>query len=66
MLGIAISNPGAKPQVFLYYTESQNKDGDDEARTQHVHPLGNRVYRYDLVDGKLDLNLNPLQRSLVS
>lgn len=37
--------------VFLYYTESMNKDGDDV--TEGKEPLGNRLYRYELVNNKL-------------
>lgn len=38
--------------VFLYYTESAgHKDGDDT--TENREPLGNRLYRYALVDNKL-------------
>ena len=62
MLGIAISNatnqtsvdnsnfttsPG--PYVFLYYTEAVS--------SQDNAPIGNRVYRYELVDNKL---VNPI------
>jgi aldose sugar dehydrogenase len=46
LLGITISN---KPKnVFLYYTETQNFDGGKV--------LGNRLYKYDYIDGKL---INP-------
>jgi glucose/arabinose dehydrogenase len=37
--------------VFLYYTESMNKDGDDV--TEGKEPLGNRLYRYELLNNKL-------------
>ena len=48
MLGIAISkNQAGKPFVFLYYSEV-NGSGT---------VLGNRLYRYELVDGRL---VNPL------
>lgn len=48
MLGIAISkNHAGKPFVFLYYSEA-NSSGT---------VLGNRLYRYELVDGRL---VNPL------
>jgi len=48
MLGIAISkNQAGKPFVFLYYSEA-NSSGT---------VLGNRLYRYELVDGRL---VNPL------
>ena len=52
--------------VFLYYTESGKKDGEDESGNGGVAPLGNRLYRYELVSGKLvnpklllDLPVNP-------
>ena len=47
MLGIAISRNEANTNVFLYYTES---DGGQKV-------LGNRLYRYELVNDKL---INPL------
>ena len=37
--------------VFLYYTEAATHDGDDT--TEGKEPLGNRLYRYDLVNNKL-------------
>jgi aldose sugar dehydrogenase len=51
LLGIAVSKnlPDNKTYVFLLYTESEGKnDGGD--------PVGNRLYRYELVDNKL---INP-------
>ena len=47
MLGIAITKNDTKanPNVFLYYTEA---DGGDEG-----DPLGNRLYRYELIGNKL-------------
>jgi len=46
LLGIAATDEGTKPRyVFLYYTES--------TRSNHETALGNRVYRYELVDNKL-------------
>jgi glucose/arabinose dehydrogenase len=60
MLGIAISKQenkaGGNPTVyvFLYYTETKSKDGED-LQNGGV-PLGNRLYRYELVDNKL---INP-------
>jgi glucose/arabinose dehydrogenase len=51
MLGIAVSKQnvttGSLTYVFLYYTEAEEDGGD---------PLGNRLYRYELVDDKL---INP-------
>jgi aldose sugar dehydrogenase len=53
MCGIAISSdvPG-HTYVFLYYTEAQTADRDDMTADPKA-PLGNRLYRYDLVDNKL-------------
>src|SRR6266498_3349967 len=48
MLGIAISKNQGKTYVFLYYTEAKNGGGG---------VLGNRLYRYELVNDKL---VNPL------
>ena len=47
LLGIAIAdnNSNANPYVFLYYTEAE---GEDEG-----NPIGNRLYRYELIDNKL-------------
>ena len=47
LLGVAIAKNDSKsnPYVFLYYTEA---DGDDEG-----DPLGNRLYRYELIGNKL-------------
>jgi aldose sugar dehydrogenase len=51
MLGIAMKKTNIGPvHVFLYFTESV-KDGDDVS--ERKIPLGNRLYRYDLVDDKL-------------
>jgi aldose sugar dehydrogenase len=49
LLGIAVSKnlPDNKTYVFLYYTEAEEDGGD---------PVGNRLYRYELVDNKL---INP-------
>jgi glucose/arabinose dehydrogenase len=54
MLGIAVSRNGPTgiTYVFLYYTESGGgKDGDDV--TEGKKPLGNMVYRYELINNKL-------------
>jgi glucose/arabinose dehydrogenase len=62
MLGIAVSesnrtdtkleerNPISK-YVFLYYTQAPTEDGDD--RLQGKEPLGNRLYRYELINDRL-------------
>ena len=44
--------------VFLYYTESSGKDGNDDCPLinsceEGTEPKGNRLYRYSLHDGKL-------------
>lgn len=61
LLGIAIAKHNdteGKTYVFLYYTESGNGvDGSDTTAGGKVDPLGNRLYRYEYVDGKL---INPL------
>ena len=51
LLGIAVSkdNQNGITFVFLYYTES-SRDGDD---LEGIEPLGNRLYRYELIDDKL-------------
>lgn len=51
MLGIAIAKQdNAADHVFLYYTEAK-EDGSDSKSGDP--PLGNRLYRYELVDDKL-------------
>jgi glucose/arabinose dehydrogenase len=50
MLGIAVSQNPGKTYVFLYYTEAKGLGGNAEV-------LGNRLYRYELVNDKL---VNPL------
>lgn len=51
MLGIAVNKTNNDlVRVFLYFTESV-KDGDDVSEKKI--PLGNRLYRYDLVNNKL-------------
>jgi aldose sugar dehydrogenase len=37
----------------LYYTESNGKDRDDEIEQGGFEPKGNRLYRYELQNGKL-------------
>ncbi len=60
MLGIALSQSEERGEgepiifVFLYYTETKTKDGEDLEKDGSV--LGNRLYRYELVDNKL---INP-------
>ena len=57
LLGIAVSKqPDGKTYVFLSYTESgDGVDGSDF--TNQTDPLGNRLYRYEFVDGRL---INPV------
>ena len=51
MLGIAIQKINNGPTfVYLYFTESV-KDGDDVS--ERKLPLGNRLYRYELIQDKL-------------
>jgi aldose sugar dehydrogenase len=53
MCGIAISKnfiPG-HTYVFLYYTETELSDGEDV--NEGKSPVGNRLYRYELVNNKL-------------
>jgi glucose/arabinose dehydrogenase len=51
MLGIAIAeNANDHAYVFLYYTQSPTADGEDASG---IAPLGNRLYRYELVDNEL-------------
>ena len=69
LLGIAVAkhDENRTTYVFLYYTESGGgKDGDDAATSGSVEPVGNRLYRYDLVKNELinpklllDLPANP-------
>jgi len=62
MCGIAVavsknnsSNIGSTTYVFLYFTEAEVADSEDV--TQGKDPLGNRLYRYELVNNKL---INPV------
>jgi glucose/arabinose dehydrogenase len=49
MLGIQTAkNNDGKVYVFLYYTESVGDDGDDPKKN-----IGNRLYRYELINNKL-------------
>jgi glucose/arabinose dehydrogenase len=60
MLGIAIAPKHEKNKptyVFLYYTESKTKDGEDSG-DKSIDPLGNRLYRYELADNNTKL-VNP-------
>jgi aldose sugar dehydrogenase len=52
MLGVATAkNDNGKVYVFLYYTKAELKDSSDPEKN-----IGNRLYRYELVNNKL---INP-------
>jgi glucose/arabinose dehydrogenase len=60
LLGIVSSkiNEGNIEYFFVYYTESKNVDGNDLCHTTYycvpgTEPIGNRLYRYELVNDKL-------------
>ena len=63
MLGIAIAKNEFNTTVFLYFTEArENNDGTDKCykdKDKSIHcayenePLGNRLYRYDFLNGNL-------------
>src|SRR5574341_478964 len=52
LLGVDISVTKNTTYVFLYFTQSASKDSSDKDRPP-IEPLGNRLYRYELVDNKL-------------
>ena len=45
LIGIDSTNVANKTFVFLYFTESSSKD--------HGEPVGNRLYKYELINGQL-------------
>ena len=53
LLGMAATKnqTGGQTYVFLYYTQSTAEDGDDV--NGYREPLGNRLYRYELVNNEL-------------
>ena len=52
LCGIAVSKENDRVYVFIYYTESSaNRDGDEFS--DGGAPLGNRLYRYELVGNNL-------------
>lgn len=54
MLGISTMNSSnGDTFVFLYYTEAAKEDGDDDPENGGIRPLGNRLYRYNLIDNEL-------------
>ncbi len=53
LLGIAVSkNINGKTYVFLSYTESG--DGEDGSDGDGTDPAGNRLYRYEFINGHLE------------
>jgi glucose/arabinose dehydrogenase len=69
MLGIAVTKNGTgannnNKYVFLYFTESVQDGNDDCPRDNFCNPgndpLGNRLYRYELVDNNKFVNPNLL------
>jgi len=58
LLGIANSVNGSAENIFLYFTEAKHKDGTDICHVTYYcepssNPLGNRLYKYQLVNNKL-------------
>lgn len=53
MLGITSSTRYNVTNIFLYFTEANTKDGDDSDKSNPMQPLGNRIYKYDLIDGEI-------------
>ena len=50
MLGLAAAVKSEHTYVFLYFTESTTTDGTDN---NGIEPVGNRLYRYELQEGRL-------------
>ena len=46
----ADTNSNEDKYIFLYITEAKNHDGDDKEGND---PIGNRLYRYELIDNSL-------------
>lgn len=55
MCGIAVSKNELTTYVFLYFTEIDGNDGSD--RDGKNEPIGNRIYRYELINNEL---INPV------
>ncbi|NOJ29996.1 MAG: quinoprotein glucose dehydrogenase [Nitrososphaeraceae archaeon] len=55
MCGIAVSKNELTTYVFLYFTEIDGNDGSD--RDGKNEPIGNRIYRYELINNEL---VNPV------
>jgi glucose/arabinose dehydrogenase len=64
MLGIDIANNVGNPYVFLYYTEARQEDGEDLLGVEP--PLGNRLYRYELVNNPTNNGNNSSGSKLVN
>lgn len=56
MLGIAASTSNNTTNIFLYFTEANERDGDDSDKKNPMKPLGNRIYKYELKNGEI---INP-------
>lgn len=50
MLGLAIATEKDPAYVFVYFTESPTTDGADN---NGIEPVGNRLYKYELQEGRL-------------
>ncbi|MGB7957173.1 MAG: hypothetical protein WCF23_24630 [Candidatus Nitrosopolaris sp.] len=55
ILGIAISKTGPHTYLFLYYTRSGGGKTREDV-TAGIQPLGDRLYRYELINNQL---MNP-------
>ena len=64
MLGIDIAKNVGNPYVFLYYTEASQEDGEDLLGIEP--PLGNRLYRYELVNNNNNNGNNNSGNKLVN
>jgi len=53
MIGIATSMSNNNTNIFLFFTEANNRDGDDTDKSNPREPLGNRVYKYDLINNRI-------------
>jgi aldose sugar dehydrogenase len=53
MIGIATSMSNNNTNIFLFFTEANNRDGDDTDKSNPKEPLGNRVYKYDLINNRI-------------
>jgi glucose/arabinose dehydrogenase len=53
MNGIAKLTSNNQTNIFLYFTEAETRDGDDTDTSNPKEPLGNRLYKYDLVNTEI-------------